>query len=248
MRWAQHSSCGGRGDTMHILFVPAHGQTALSQPSRVRDDYGVCLGTEMGVDYFTFWKELQEPGLGSFSCLGYHRITRAMEPLLPISLSSLRSCSRASSLSYGGHAVWARNKLCSVKPWDFGAYSLSQHNLAYCDWCKSLGSRWWSPKFRKWHLSWELKDEQFTRKEGSKCSKQSISIIRKADVFTASEPEFTLVWATREVRHRENLGTVQELTQSVRIKRKRGQHWRHVYAEWRVRMKQRRNGRDNGKV
>lgn len=29
---AQHSSCGGQGDTMHILLVLARGQTALSQP------------------------------------------------------------------------------------------------------------------------------------------------------------------------------------------------------------------------
>lgn len=54
MRWPSTAAVGARVTpctsysfwhvvTLHFL-----------NPSRVRDDYGVCLGTEMGVDYFTF--------------------------------------------------------------------------------------------------------------------------------------------------------------------------------------------------
>ena len=50
----QHRSCGARGDTTHILLFLAHGQTALSQPLESGMIMGFALGTEMGVEYFTF--------------------------------------------------------------------------------------------------------------------------------------------------------------------------------------------------
>lgn len=55
MRWPSTAAVGGRGDTMHILFVLATwSDCTFSTPLESGMIMGVCLGTEMGVDYFTF--------------------------------------------------------------------------------------------------------------------------------------------------------------------------------------------------
>lgn len=95
------------------------------------------------------------------SCFSYHDLPCERELLLWVGLSLREATmSKAPPLSHEGHVVWATNKLCYVNPLRFGGCSLLQHNLTYPNRHGGLWSQWRCPKFRKWHLSWDLKDKQ----------------------------------------------------------------------------------------